>query len=227
MHDYKFLENRQYIVFVSTIVLCMSSRSGMNTVYGWSKCSNDRKWMRSKFANFINFTMHSSFLMGGGIHVKFFFSYNFFFFAVDHFKNLSWISYSIASVYVLVFWPGGMWGISSLSRGWTWIPCTEKWSLNHWTTREVPHVKLIDSLYNLSLVIEKTTLGSCCWGPWTLCDRTLLIFLAFVQLRRKETQGGNLKRKDLRIEEKAVNSQRGRRKITGTQLNQQAWEERA
>ena len=80
MHDYKFLENRRYIVFVSTIVLCMSSRSGMNIVYGWSKCSNDRKWMRSKFANFINFTMHSSFLMGGGIHVNFFFFLTIFFF---------------------------------------------------------------------------------------------------------------------------------------------------
>ena len=158
---------------------------------------------------------------------SFFFFLTIFFFAVDHLKNLSWICYGIASVYVLVFWPGGMWGISSLSRDWTWIPYTERWSLNHWTAREAPHVKLIDSLYNLSLVIEKTTLVSFCWGQWTLCARTLLIFLAFVQLRRKETKGGNLKRKDLRIEGKAVNSQRGRRKITGTQLNQQAWEERA
>ena len=163
---------------------------------------------------------------------SFFFFLQFFFFAVDHLKNLSWICYGIASVYVLVFWPGGMWGISSLSRDWTWIPYTERWSLNHWTAREAPHVKLIDSLYNLSLVIEKTTLGSCCWGPWTLCARTLLIFLALVQISpiplvAAWLQGGNLKRKDLRIEEKAVNSQRGRRKITGTQLNQQAWEERA
>ena len=75
MHDYKFLENRQYVVFVSPIMLCMPSRSGMNIVYGWSKSSNDRKWIRNKFANFIYFTMHSNFLMGGGVHVKFFFSF--------------------------------------------------------------------------------------------------------------------------------------------------------
>lgn len=41
--DYKFLENRQCIVLASPIVLCMSSKCGMNIVYGWSKCSNDRK----------------------------------------------------------------------------------------------------------------------------------------------------------------------------------------
>ena len=40
--------------------------------------------------------------------------------------------------YVLVFWPGGMWGLSSLTKDWTLTPCIGRWSRNHWTTREVP-----------------------------------------------------------------------------------------
>ena len=32
----------------------------------------------------------------------------------------------------------GMCDLSSLTRGWTKPPVTETWSLNHWTTREVP-----------------------------------------------------------------------------------------
>ena len=33
----------------------------------------------------------------------------------------------------------GMWDPHSPPRGWTPIPYTGKWILNHWTTREVPH----------------------------------------------------------------------------------------
>ena len=40
--------------------------------------------------------------------------------------------------YVLVFWPQGMWDLSFLTRDWTHNPYTGRWSLNHWTTREVP-----------------------------------------------------------------------------------------
>ena len=40
--------------------------------------------------------------------------------------------------YVLVFWPRGMWDLSSLTRDRTCTPCIGRWSLNHWTTREVP-----------------------------------------------------------------------------------------
>ena len=39
--------------------------------------------------------------------------------------------------YVLVFWPGGMSVLSSLTRDRTHIPCIGRQSLNHWTTREV------------------------------------------------------------------------------------------
>ena len=39
--------------------------------------------------------------------------------------------------YVLVFWPQGMWDLSSLTRDWTCTPCVGRQSLNHWTTSEV------------------------------------------------------------------------------------------
>ena len=41
--------------------------------------------------------------------------------------------------YVLVFWPRGMWDLSSLTRDWTRSRCIGRRSLNHWTAREVPH----------------------------------------------------------------------------------------
>ena len=39
---------------------------------------------------------------------------------------------------LLVFWPRGFWDLSSPTRDWTGIPCIGRWSLNHWTAREVP-----------------------------------------------------------------------------------------
>ena len=36
------------------------------------------------------------------------------------------------------FWPRGMWDLSSLTRDWTCTSCIGRWSLSHWTTREVP-----------------------------------------------------------------------------------------
>ena len=40
--------------------------------------------------------------------------------------------------YVLVFLPWGMWEHSSPTRDRTCTSCIERWSLNHWTTWEVP-----------------------------------------------------------------------------------------
>ena len=37
-----------------------------------------------------------------------------------------------------IFWPWGVWDLSSLTRHWTLNPYIERWSLNHWTTKEVP-----------------------------------------------------------------------------------------
>ena len=40
----------------------------------------------------------------------------------------------------------GMWNLGSLTRDQTYIPCIERWILNHWTTREVPqNLKYIDN----------------------------------------------------------------------------------
>ena len=50
--------------------------------------------------------------------------------------------------YVLVLWPRDMWALSSLTRDWTCTPCIGRWSLNHWTVREIP------SFFNKTLNIE-------------------------------------------------------------------------
>ena len=41
---------------------------------------------------------------------------------------------------VLVFWPQGMWDLSSPTRERTCTPCTGRQSLNHWTTGKVPEI---------------------------------------------------------------------------------------
>ena len=71
-------------------------------------------------------------------------------------------------LYVLVFWPQVMWGLSSLTRDQTCTRCTGRWSLNHWTTREVPRFwyfskdqKEVRGAVN---IWRKNMLGSfCCW----------------------------------------------------------------
>ena len=39
--------------------------------------------------------------------------------------------------YVLVFWPRGMWDVSSPTRDQTCTPCIGRWSRNHCSAREV------------------------------------------------------------------------------------------
>ena len=36
-----------------------------------------------------------------------------------------------------IFWPWGMWHLSSLTGDWTHTSCIWRWSLNQWTVREV------------------------------------------------------------------------------------------
>ena len=70
-----------------------------------------------------------------------------FFFNVDCFKSLSWIYYSIISVLCFDFFGHKACGtLSSLTRDWTHIPCIGRWSVNLWTTREVPNLLLIHCL---------------------------------------------------------------------------------
>ena len=40
----------------------------------------------------------------------------------------------------LVFWPQGVWDLSSLTRDQVCVPCIGRWSLNHWTASEVPKI---------------------------------------------------------------------------------------
>ena len=42
--------------------------------------------------------------------------------------------------YTLLSWPWGLGDPSSLIRDWTRVPCIGRWSLNRWTTREVPRM---------------------------------------------------------------------------------------
>ena len=60
--------------------------------------------------------------------------------------------------HILLFWSWGwgMWDLWSLVRDQTWIPCTERQSLNHWTTREVPLPQ--DTEYSYLCY----TVGPCC-----------------------------------------------------------------
>ena len=41
-------------------------------------------------------------------------------------------------LYVLDFWLQSLWGLSSLTRDRTCVPCIARWILNHWATKEVP-----------------------------------------------------------------------------------------
>lgn len=62
-----------------------------------------------------------------------------FLFYVDHISSLYWICCDIAFVvYVLVFWPGGLWDLSFQTRDWTLTPCIGRWNLYHWISGEVP-----------------------------------------------------------------------------------------
>ena len=53
--------------------------------------------------------------------------------------------------YVLVFWPQGMWDLSSLTRDRTLTPCIGRQHLNQWTAREVPeqYILLKTNVFNM------------------------------------------------------------------------------
>ena len=78
--------------------------------------------------------------------------------------------------YVLVFWPWGMWGLSSLTKNQTYNPCIGKGSLNHWTTREVPTsiIVLPCSLVHFTTQDQKFL----CWlFLWSTCSSVLLAYV--------------------------------------------------
>ena len=57
---------------------------------------------------------------------------------------------------VLAFRPWGRWHLSSPTRDRTHPPSTGRWSLDHWTAREVPHDVLT---LELDFLLEKPFLG--------------------------------------------------------------------
>ena len=64
-------------------------------------------------------------------------SYGFWYICYFFFKSLlNLLQYCF---HVLVFWPRGMWDLSSLTRDRTWIG---RQSFNYWTTRDVPLIHL-------------------------------------------------------------------------------------
>ena len=73
--------------------------------------------------------------------------------------SLYWICYNIASVFVLVFWPQGIWDPSSPTRDWTCTPCVGSQSLNHWTTREVSVIIYIDTFVLVFTIIIHGTIS--------------------------------------------------------------------
>ena len=55
-----------------------------------------------------------------------------------------WVCYNMLPFYGLIFWLWGMWDISFLTRGQTNTPYIGRRSLNHWTTREVLVICILD-----------------------------------------------------------------------------------
>ena len=63
--------------------------------------------------------------------------------------------------YALVLWLWGMWDLESPSRDWAHTPHIGRWNLNHWTTREVPHVSSFPwvILFSRRNCVPKASLG--------------------------------------------------------------------
>ena len=51
----------------------------------------------------------------------------------------------------MLYWPWGMWDLSSLTRDQSCSFCIGRWSRNHWTTREVPKQNFRESFSRLHL----------------------------------------------------------------------------
>ena len=68
------------------------------------------------------------------------------------------------------FLPLGMWDLNSLTRNWTCNPYVERWSPSHWTTREVPQIKNLNTYSHLGLKINF-------WVGWTYIIVNILILV--------------------------------------------------
>ena len=63
--------------------------------------------------------------------------------------------------YVLVFWPRGMWDLSSSIRDWTHTPCIGRRSLNHWTARQVSIILLLVISHRKFLFENESLVAEC------------------------------------------------------------------
>ena len=74
-----------------------------------------------------------------------------------------WICYNIASVLYFGFWLQDIGDLSSPTRDPTHTPCIGRWSLHHWTTREVPLLKIY---YNLEKAMAPHSSTPAWKIPW-------------------------------------------------------------
>ena len=76
--------------------------------------------------------------------------------------------------YVLVFWPRGMWDLSSPTRDQTCTPFIGKWNLNHWTIKEVPISSYFFYLFIFNWIIAlQHCVGFCHTSVWISHRNTL------------------------------------------------------
>ena len=71
-----------------------------------------------------------------------FFFFKLIFFDVHPFLNSIGSVTILLLLYVLVFWLWNKWDLRSPTRDQTYIPCIGRWSLNHWTSRDVLQASL-------------------------------------------------------------------------------------
>ena len=73
-----------------------------------------------------------------------------------------------------------VWGLSSSTRDWTYVPCIARWILNHWTTKEGPQRKFLMhlgvscscliSMLILNHVLPQRRLECCSTPHWNHLD---------------------------------------------------------
>ena len=96
----------------------------------------------SKSSLFVHFSWVRIIIITAGLSPFFFFKDIFFFLIWTIFKGFIEFVTILLQFYVLVLWSQGMWDLSSPTRDRTHTPlCARRWSLNHWTTKELPRIE--------------------------------------------------------------------------------------
>ena len=82
-------------------------------------------------------------------------------FDMDHFLAFIECVTTLFLFYVLVFWPGDMECLGSLTRDWT--PCSGRWNLILWTTRKVCLLFFFFLLHNCLAIFVILSFIICEW----------------------------------------------------------------